>query len=203
MAFGAIVGVAAVLLLSFLLANVIATIMARARDVRVESKRNTLAAAASARAPGTRFPVTIITGFLGAGKTVLLNRILSNPQGKRICVIENEAGAVSIDHALIAGTRTAAGTGAVSVTVLKNGCMCCTGGGSGDELERTLDKLLAALGNDASTPAPFDHVIVETSGLVDPAPLIQTFFRCGRPCAYLLVWVWWSARACVPPLLCC
>lgn len=177
MAFGVIVGVAAALLLSFLLANVIATFVARARDVRVESKRNSLAAVASARAPGTRFPVTIITGFLGAGKTVLLNRILTDPQGRRICVIENEAGAVSIDHALISGTRTAAGTGAVSVTVLKNGCMCCTGGGSGDELERTLDKLLAALGTDAGS-APFDHVIVETSGLVDPAPLIQTFFRC-------------------------
>ena len=89
------------------------------------------------------WPVTIITGFLGSGKTTLVNRILTSEDlGKRIVVIENEIGAVSIDDRLLrAGPQERA---AVGIFVMKNGCICCTGGGGSSEmeLERVLNHLL-------------------------------------------------------------
>jgi G3E family GTPase len=115
--------------------------------------------------------VTIITGFLGAGKTCLLNRLLSSSQLK-ILVIENEKGAVSVDHALV--KEEAAG-----VIVLKNGCMCCTTDNSGaSELERVLDRLVELQsGPHVSSVKEIDYILIETSGLADPSPILQTFFR--------------------------
>jgi G3E family GTPase len=160
------------LLLTLFLANAIAACLDGARARRLETKFLALT-----RFRGKRLRVTVITGFLGSGKTSLLNKLLSTST-LRICVIENEKGSVSIDHALLkAGGQTSAG-----VVVLKNGCMCCTTDSSGSsELERVLDRLTELVsGQDAALTRNFhaiDYLVIETSGLADPAPILQTFFR--------------------------
>ena len=108
-------------------------------------------------------PVTLLTGFLGAGKTSLLNRLLCAPHGEKIAIIENEFGATGIDTELL-------GPGAASVTELANGCICCSVRG---ELSAALIGLLAQ--RDAGALA-FDRLIIETTGLADPGPVMQTFF---------------------------
>lgn len=108
-------------------------------------------------AQSKRTPVTIITGFLGAGKTTLLNRLLHEAHGKRIAVIENEFGEVSIDDELLVGANQ-------TIFTMSNGCLCCTV--KGDLVETLL--LLAARRDD------FDYVIIETTGLANPAPVVQT-----------------------------
>mmetsp|Transcript_20914 Transcript_20914/g.58142 ORF Transcript_20914/g.58142 Transcript_20914/m.58142 type:complete len:360 (-) Transcript_20914:296-1375(-) len=103
---------------------------------------------------------TILTGFLGAGKTTLLNHILRNKDhGLRVAIIENEFGEVGVDDALVIETEE-------EVFEMNNGCVCCTVRG---DLLRILDKL-------AKSDARFDHVLIETTGLADPAPVAQTFF---------------------------
>ncbi|BBL73268.1 CobW family GTP-binding protein [Methylomagnum ishizawai] len=108
-------------------------------------------------------PVTLLTGFLGAGKTTLLNRILQEPQGQRIAVIENEFGETGIDNELLiqAGEQ---------IVEMNNGCICCTVRGD----------LLRILGDLADRrevgDIRFDRVVIETTGLADPAPVAQTFF---------------------------
>jgi G3E family GTPase len=180
------------LLLTFIAANIVAVLLESFRRRRIDSKVTSLAASGQRRP----VPVTIITGFLGAGKTVLLNRLLANPNGRRICIIENEAGAVSIDHALVKEQdgSTTVGTGGSTrrdIVVLKNGCMCCSATGPGGELERTLDRLLqlredamaSQASNDGSSSSgnvatmPFDHLVIELSGLADPSPIVETFLR--------------------------
>jgi len=109
-------------------------------------------------------PVTILTGFLGSGKTTLLNRILKEQHGQRIAVIENEFGEAGIDNELLvqeAGEQ---------IVEMNNGCICCTVRG---DLVRILGELYAK--REAGTLA-FDRVIIETTGLADPAPVAQTFF---------------------------
>ena len=101
-------------------------------------------------------PLTILTGFLGAGKTTLLNRILSGDHGLRVAVLVNDFGAINIDAELIAG----AGDGVVSLT---NGCICCSLEG---DLLRTLASLLRR------SPRP-DHIVIETSGVADPADIVR------------------------------
>ncbi|GJM23477.1 MAG: cobalamin biosynthesis protein CobW [Planctomycetota bacterium] len=103
-------------------------------------------------------PATVLTGYLGAGKTTLLNRILSEPHGLRIAVVVNEFGEVGVDDALVIGARE-------EVVSFANGCLCCTF--KGDLLE-TLEKLLRKRGK-------LDHVIVETSGVASPGPIVQSF----------------------------
>lgn len=105
-----------------------------------------------------RTPITLLTGFLGSGKTTLLNRILKESHGKRIAVIENELGEVSIDDALLTDSTE-------TVFQLENGCLCCTA--SGDLLRSLMD-----LGRRRDE---FDYVIVETTGVANPAPVIQMF----------------------------
>ena len=107
----------------------------------------------------TRFPVTVLTGFLGAGKTTLLNRILSEQHGRRIAVIENEFGEVGVDHQLVIGAEEV-------IFDTSNGCSCCTGRG---DLIRVLNQLL-------KRRERFDHVLIETTGMADPGPVAQTFF---------------------------
>jgi len=114
--------------------------------------------------PHESIPVTLLTGFLGAGKTTLLNRLLAANHGQRIAVVENEFGAAGIDGALL-------DRAAVSVVELSNGCICCTVQG---ELGDALAGLLAR--REAGELA-FDRLIVETTGLADPAPVVQYLFQ--------------------------
>jgi G3E family GTPase len=116
-----------------------------------------------------RIPVTVITGFLGAGKTTLLNHVLTGDHGLRIAVIENEFGAIDIDSELVARREALGGE---QVVVLNNGCVCCTVRG---DLVRLLGELVDA-NNSAASGAKFDRIVIETTGLARPAPVIQTFF---------------------------
>ncbi|MGJ4941539.1 GTP-binding protein [Bradyrhizobium sp. STM 3843] len=106
-----------------------------------------------------KVPVTVLTGYLGAGKTTLLNRILSEDHGKKYAVIVNEFGEIGIDNDLIVGADE-------EVFEMNNGCICCTVRG---DLVRIIDGLMRRKGK-------FDAIIVETTGLADPAPVAQTFF---------------------------
>ncbi|MBA4266348.1 MAG: cobalamin biosynthesis protein CobW [Comamonadaceae bacterium] len=109
-------------------------------------------------------PVTILTGFLGSGKTTLLNRILKEPHGHRIAVIENEFGEAGIDNELLIQDQRE------QIVEMNNGCICCTVRG---DLVRILGEL--ADKRKAGT-LHFDRVVIETTGLADPAPVAQTFF---------------------------
>src|SRR5579864_6101967 len=113
----------------------------------------------SQKIPVQKIPVTVLTGYLGAGKTTLLNRILSENHGKKYAVIVNEFGEIGIDNDLIIGADE-------EVFEMNNGCVCCTVRG---DLVRILDGLMKRKGK-------FDAIIVETTGLADPAPVAQTFF---------------------------
>ena len=106
-----------------------------------------------------KIPVTVLTGYLGAGKTTLLNRILSENHGKKYAVIVNEFGEIGIDNDLIIGADE-------EVFEMNNGCVCCTVRG---DLVRILEGLMKRKGK-------FDAIILETTGLADPAPVAQTFF---------------------------
>ena len=107
----------------------------------------------------SRVPVTVLTGFLGAGKTTLLNRILTEEHGRRIAVIENEFGEVGVDDALVLNSEE-------EIFEMNNGCICCTVRGD----------LIRILGTLMRRRESFDRIIVETTGLADPAPVAQTFF---------------------------
>ncbi len=118
------------------------------------------APAATAPAAATdKIPVTVLTGYLGAGKTTLLNRILSEPHGKKYAVIVNEFGEIGIDNDLVVNADE-------EVFEMNNGCICCTVRG---DLVRIIQGLMRRKGK-------FDAIIVETTGLADPAPVAQTFF---------------------------
>jgi G3E family GTPase len=106
-----------------------------------------------------KVPVTLLTGYLGAGKTTLLNRILTANHGKRFAVIVNEFGEIGIDNDLVIGADE-------EIFEMNNGCICCTVRG---DLIRIISGLLKRADG-------FDGVLIETTGLADPAPVIQTFF---------------------------
>jgi G3E family GTPase len=106
-----------------------------------------------------RIPVTVLTGFLGAGKTSLLNRILTASHGQRIAVIENEFGEIGVDQELVIDTQE-------EIFELNNGCICCTVRGD----------LIRILSNLARRREKFDRIVLETTGLANPAPVAQTFF---------------------------
>ena len=107
----------------------------------------------------TSTAVTVLTGYLGAGKTTLVNRILSEPHGLRLAVIVNEIGQVGIDGQLVARCDE-------EIFEMNNGCVCCTVRG---DLIRTVGALVRRKGK-------LDGILLETTGLADPAPVIQTFF---------------------------
>ena len=110
-------------------------------------------------------PVTLVTGFLGAGKTTLVNRILSERHGERIAVIVNEFGDVGIDGRLVQGVEE-------DVVELSNGCLCCTIRG---DLETTVTELLDRRNRRFFRKLHFDRLLIETSGLASPGPVLQTF----------------------------
>ena len=111
----------------------------------------------------TRVPCTIVTGFLGAGKTTLIRHVLANAQGRRLAVIVNEFGDVGIDGEILKGCGDAA-CPEDNIVELANGCLCCT---VADEFVPALDAILAKDG--------IDHIVIETSGLALPKPLVQAF----------------------------
>ncbi len=115
--------------------------------------------AKSEAASSGKIPVTVLTGYLGAGKTTLLNRILTEPHGQKFAVIVNEFGEIGIDNDLVVDADE-------EVFEMNNGCICCTVRG---DLVRIIDGLMRRKGK-------FDAIIVETTGLADPAPVAQTFF---------------------------
>lgn len=117
--------------------------------------------------PPDRIPVTILTGFLGAGKSTLLNRILKDPAMKDAAVIINEFGDVGIDHLLVESSSDA-------IIELADGCLCCTVRG---ELVDTLANLMDAV--QTGRVKPVKRVVIETTGLADPAPVMQAIM--GNP----------------------
>ncbi|MBR8826425.1 MAG: GTP-binding protein [Gomphosphaeria aponina SAG 52.96 = DSM 107014] len=104
-------------------------------------------------------PVTVLTGYLGAGKTTLLNHILTYEHGKKVAVIVNEFGEVGIDNQLVIDADE-------EIFEMNNGCICCTVRGD----------LIRIIGNLMKRRNKFDHLVIETTGLADPAPVVQTFF---------------------------
>ena len=114
-------------------------------------------------APLARIPCTIVTGFLGSGKTTLIRHVLANAQGRRLAVIVNEFGDVGIDGEILKGCGNAA-CPEDNIVELANGCLCCT---VADEFVPALDAILAKGG--------IEHIVIETSGLALPKPLVQAF----------------------------
>ncbi|KAI8102855.1 hypothetical protein M9434_005647 [Picochlorum sp. BPE23] len=114
----------------------------------------------------TRIPVTVLTGFLGSGKTTLLNRILTADHGHRIAVIENEFGEIDIDSDLVS-VKEDLDPGEEQILMLNNGCICCT-------VRSDLVNMLSTLVK--TKKDKFDRVVIETTGLANPGPIVQTFF---------------------------
>jgi G3E family GTPase len=115
------------------------------------------------RARGARIPVTVVTGFLGAGKTTLVRRFLESPEGQGTAVIVNEFGTVGIDDALVRDS-------AEQTVLLGNGCICCI---TRSDLQLALRQLL--IDRERGLVPGFARIVIETSGLADPAPILQTF----------------------------
>jgi G3E family GTPase len=183
----------ALLLISHLVSSWLSSIASARVDRKVENL------SISHRAPP--IPVTLITGFLGSGKTTLLSSLLRAPRGQRLAVIENEAGGVAVDAALLRGSSFSG-----PLLLLANGCVCCSAsGGGGIELEETLDRLAALAEKEeeeevgevvnlksrrqpktksvgiskTSGFSRIDAVAVELSGLADPAPLARALAAIG------------------------
>jgi G3E family GTPase len=115
------------------------------------------------RARGAKIPVTVLTGFLGAGKTTLLKRFLTTPEGQGTAVVVNEFGAAGIDDALVRGA-------ADETVLLGNGCLCCI---TRSDLQLTLRRMV--MERERGEIPDFRRIVIETSGLADPSPILQTF----------------------------
>lgn len=126
-----------------------------------------MADALSASQVAGKLPVTVITGFLGSGKSTLVKRLLTRPEMNRVAVIVNEFGEVGIDNELIAEVSE-------NMTLLSNGCLCCT---VRTDLEETLRELF--IKRRAGEIIDFDRVVIETSGMADPTPVVHTMLTDG------------------------
>ena len=115
------------------------------------------------RERGPRVPVTVITGFLGVGKTTLLKRFLDTPEGQGTAVVVNEFGATGIDDALVRSS-------ADETVLLGNGCMCCI---TRSDLQKALRRMVVE--RERGELPDFRRIVIETSGLADPSPILQTF----------------------------
>jgi cobalamin biosynthesis protein CobW len=111
-----------------------------------------------------KIPVTIITGFLGAGKTTLIRHLMQNPQGKRLAVLVNEFGTVGVDGDILKSCADD-NCPVENIVELANGCICCT---VAEDFIPTIEALLAL-------PKRPDHILIETSGLALPKPLLKAF----------------------------
>ena len=109
----------------------------------------------------TRIPVTLLTGFLGAGKTTVLNHLINDPEAGRIAVIMNEFGAAGLDHDLIEASTE-------ETILMQSGCLCCTFRG---DISKTLGALMA---RKKRNELSFDRIVIETTGIADPAPILHT-----------------------------
>jgi G3E family GTPase len=118
---------------------------------------------AQRRPRGARLPVSIVTGFLGAGKTTLIRALLDSPEGANTAIVVNEYGEIGIDNALLRASSDA-------TVLLGNGCLCCT---VRSDLQESLHMLVAD--RTRGTVPNFQRVVIATSGLADPGPLLQTF----------------------------
>ena len=112
----------------------------------------------------TKIPVTVITGFLGAGKTTLIRHLMQNPQGKRLAILVNEFGTVGVDGDILKSCADE-NCPVENIVELANGCICCT---VADDFIPTIEALMAL-------PQPPDHIVIETSGLALPKPLLKAF----------------------------
>lgn len=126
-------------------------------------------------------PVTVLTGFLGSGKTTLLNRLVQQPAMRNTLVVINEFGDIGLDHRLVAESDEH------SVVEMSSGCLCCTIRG---DLSRTVQKTFDAV--ERAGGEPFSRVIIETTGLADPAPILQT----------LITDYWLAHRLCLDGVIC-
>src|SRR5919199_256156 len=111
-----------------------------------------------------KIPATVVTGFLGSGKTTLIRHLVANAGGRRLALVINEFGELGVDRELLLGCGIE-GCGEDDIIELSNGCICCT---VADDFLPTMRRLLAR------DPAP-DHILIETSGLALPKPLVQAF----------------------------
>jgi G3E family GTPase len=109
-----------------------------------------------------KIPVTLVTGFLGSGKTTLIGKLVQHPDMNRVAVVINEVGEIGIDHDLVTMTSE-------NITLLANGCICCS---VRTDMQETLRELFSQ--RRAGLMIDFDRVVIETTGLADPAPVIQT-----------------------------
>jgi len=150
--------------------DVSAALLLRPEDEALAKKKTDLEgrlAGDTGLGTATKTPTSIITRFLGAGKTTLLNYILEQNHGKKIAIIENEFGEVGIDDALL---NTKSAVTEENVIEMNNGCICCTVRGDLIAGLKKLHKQTTGKGK------PLDGIIIETTGLADPAPVAQTFF---------------------------
>ena len=110
----------------------------------------------------SKIPVTIITGFLGSGKTTLISQLVRHPEMNRVALVINEIGEIGIDHDLVESSTE-------NITLLSNGCICCS---VRTDMQETLRDLFAR--RSVGEVFDFDRIIIETTGLADPAPVLQT-----------------------------
>jgi len=129
----------------------------------------------------THVPVTILTGFLGSGKTTLLNRVLTENHGMKIAVIENEFGAEGVDNEILAQGDLLTQSADEQIIEMNNGCICCTVRGDLVRIMGDLRKRREA------GEINFDRVVIETTGMADPAPVAQTFFIDDEIAEYFLL----------------